>query len=222
MLISILTGLLAGSLHVIGGADHLVGITPMVLRQPRLALRAGMAWGLGHSGGVVFLALVAIFLKDFTDLHLMSFMAEFVVGITLLMAGFITIKKSLGLNIHTHEHVHRDGSTHTHMHLHFMGQRKHLRHTHAATSLGLLHGVAGAGHLLAVLPAFALPTFGAFAYVAAYLLGSVVAMGVVVIAISFATMKVGKKALPFLFGFTGWVSVFTGFFWIYRTSGMIF
>ena len=51
-----------------------------------------------------------------------------------------------------------------HIHLHFLGRKKHKRHTHAATGLGVLHGLAGTSHFLAVIPALALPPVGAFFY----------------------------------------------------------
>ena len=57
LLISLLTGFAAGAVHVVGGADHLVAMTPFSLRQPVAALRSGLAWGAGHSIGVVVLAI---------------------------------------------------------------------------------------------------------------------------------------------------------------------
>ena len=113
-------------------------------------------------------------------------------------------------------------SKHQHFHLHLRGRKKHTSHSHASTSLGLLHGIAGASHLLAVIPALALPTFGAFLYLLFYLLGSVFAMGAVISAMSLATLRVGQKAIPLVFAFTGGLSVFTGLFWIQKTSDYIF
>ena len=63
LLICLLTGFAAGAVHVVGGADHLVAMTPFSLRQPVAALRSGLAWGAGHSIGVVVLGLAAIGLK---------------------------------------------------------------------------------------------------------------------------------------------------------------
>ena len=102
--------------------------------------------------------------------------------------------------------------------MHYLGQKKHNRHTHAATTLGLLHGLAGASHLLAVIPALALPFMGAISYMAAYLIGSIIAMGVFVIAVSFASLNAGRRALPLIIGSTGGMSVVTGCFWIHRTA----
>ncbi len=217
MLISTLTGLIAGALHVVSGADHLVAIAPSSMGHPRSALKNGWAWGLGHSTGVLVLSLLAILIKDLAPLEKFSYFAELSVGIALLVVGALAIRTALGLSIHVHSHGHGDDE-HTHLHLHLWGRAQHSRHHHAATSLGLLHGLAGASHLVAAIPALALPPLGGIAYLAAYLLGSMVAMSTVVLVISLATFRAGRKALPLIFGFTGGLSLVTGFFWIHRTS----
>ena len=218
MLISVITGIAAGAIHVVGGVDHLVAMTPAALRNPRVAFSNGLAWGIGHSTGVLILSLIAVFLKDLAFVKQMSSLAEFIVGIGLLVVGGLAIRTALGLNIHTHKHNHADGQQHDHLHLHFRGKQKHSRHSHQATSIGILHGLAGGSHLLAVFPALALPPIAAFVYMTSYLLGSVLTMGAFLLAISFATMRVGRNAFPMLIGFAGGLSVVTGIFWLRNTS----
>mgnify|MGYP001160910855 CR=1 FL=1 len=221
MLISILTGILAGAIHVIGGPDHLLAIAPAAFQKPRLALRNGLAWGVGHSTGIISLSVLAIFLKDLAHIQRMSFLAEFFVGVILLVLGVVAIKTSLGLKIHTHKHNHGLKDSHQHLHLHFRGNKKHYRHSHAATSLGVLHGFAGATHLLVIIPALALPPIGAFIYMFSYILGSIFAMTFVTVAMSLATLKAGQKVLPLIMRTTGILSVLTGSFWIQRTSSFL-
>ncbi len=218
MLISIFTGITAGALHVVAGADHLVAIAPVALSRPRRAFRDGLAWGVGHSAGVLFFSCIAILFKDLVHIQRMSSLAELTVGIALLVVGAFAIRTSFGLNIHTHSHQHEGGLAHKHVHLHVRGRKKHNPHHHAATSIGLLQGLAGGSHLLAVIPALALPPIGAITYMFSYLLGSVVAMGAVVLAMSLAALKIGQKALPLIIGLTGGISVLTGFFWIHKIS----
>ena len=222
MLISLLTGFAAGAVHVVGGADHLVAMTPFSLRQPVAALRAGLAWGAGHSVGVVVLALAAIGLKDLVHIEAMSAWAEFLVGVALLLVGALAVRTAFGLKLHSHEHHHNDASIHRHLHLHVRGQSNHRRHAHAASGLGLLHGLAGASHLLAVIPALALPPLGAFAYLLAYLGGSIAAMAAVVCTLSFLTLRSGARVLPLLVGCTGVLSIATGAFWLQKTSAVVF
>ena len=217
MLISIITGIAAGSLHVVGGADHLIAMAPSGIRHPKFAFRNGLAWGLGHSAGVLILSVLAILIKDFTNIQKMSTFAEFCVGLTLLVAGVLAIRTSLGLSIHTHKHNHENGYMHNHIHIHFFGRRKHFVHNHAATSLGVLHGLAGASHLLAVIPALALPTLEAIFYMAAYLLGTILTMGAFLSAISLAYIRIGARYLPLFVGSTGLISVITGIVWMQRS-----
>ncbi len=219
MLISIFTGIAAGVLHVIGGADHLVSIAPSVLRRrPGSALRIACAWGVGHSAGVLILSLIAILVKDLTPIERISSFAEFCVGIVLLVIGVVAVRTSLGLNIHSHRHVHEDGSVHEHVHLHLLGDQKHIKHPHASTTLGILHGLAGASHLLAVIPALALPPSEAILFMIAYLLATVSTMSIIVLVISYASVNTGLRFMPFLVGSTGFISILVGCFWIQKTS----
>ena len=222
MLISVLTGFAAGAVHVVGGADHLVAMAPFSLRKPWPAMRAGLAWGAGHSTGVVVLALVAIAFKDLTHIEAMSAWAEFLVGVALLVVGVLAVRTAFGLELHSHEHRHDGVETHQHLHLHVRGQSNHRRHAHAASGLGLLHGLAGASHLLAVIPALALPPLAAVGYLVAYLCGSIGAMLAVVAVVSLLTFRSGARFLPWLVGGTGALSIFTGAIWLQRTSSALF
>ena len=98
-MISVLTGFAAGAVHVVGGADHLVAMAPFSLRKPLPALRAGLAWGAGHSAGVVLLALISIGLKDLVHVETMSSWAEFLVGVALLVVGALAVRTAFGLEI---------------------------------------------------------------------------------------------------------------------------
>jgi len=222
MLISLLTGFAAGAAHVVGGADHLVAMAPFSIDRPWRAIRSGLAWGAGHTVGVVVLALVALFVKDLAPVEAMSAWAEFLVGLSLLVVGTLAVRTAFGLELHTHEHRHGGEPQHRHLHLHVRGQQDHRRHVHAASGLGLLHGLAGASHLLAVIPALALPTHGAIAYLVAYLAGSVAAMLIVVTSLSLLSMTRGARLLPLFVGVTGALSIATGAIWLQKTSAVVF
>ena len=224
LLISVLTGLAAGAVHVVGGADHLVAMAPFSLNRPLAACRSALAWGAGHSAGVIVLALIAIGIKDLAHVEAMSSWAEFLVGVALLVVGALAVRTAFGLELHSHSHSHShsdSSKTHQHLHLHVRGQSNHRRHVHAASGLGLLHGLAGASHLLAVIPALALPAHAAAGYLIAYLVGSIGAMFSVVAAVSLLTQRSGARLLPFLVGGTGALSIVTGAIWLQKTSGVL-
>ena len=117
MLIVILTGILAGFVHVVSGADHLIAMAPSSITSPKFAIRNSLSWGLGHSSGVVVLAVIGIFIKDITSLDKFSNFAEFFVGISLLTVGVFAVRNSLNLDFHSHSHQH-NGVAHNHLHFH--------------------------------------------------------------------------------------------------------
>ncbi len=171
---------------------------------------------------MVLLAVISIGLKDLVQLETMSSWAEFLVGVALLVVGALAVRTAFGLELHTHEHHHEGDQPHQHLHLHVRGQSNHRRHAHAASGLGLLHGLAGASHLLAVIPALALPPVAALSYLVAYLCGSIAAMVAVVAVVSFLTLRSGARLLPWLVGGTGALSIVTGAIWLQKTSAAIF
>ena len=212
------TGLIAGVIHVISGADHLIAMAPSSITNPKLALKNGLFWGLGHSSGVIVLSIFAIFIKDITHINKFSTFAEFLVGISLLIIGTIAIKNSFKFNIHNHQHEHHNGITHKHFHYHKNRDKRHNRHSHALTSLGILHGLAGGSHLIAVIPALALPIQEALGYLIAYLIGSSIIMIFFTYLVSLSTMKAGQEFIKKLFAFAGGLSFAMGLFWVQKSS----
>ena len=219
MQVVILTGILAGFIHVVSGADHLIAMAPSSITSPKIAARNSISWGLGHSSGVIFLAFLAIFIKDITPLSKFSNFAEFLVGISLLIVGFFAIRNSLHLNLHSHSHQH-NGVAHHHLHFHSEDQKKHNKHSHALTGLGLLHGLAGGSHFLAVLPALALPLTSACFYLISYLIGSLISMNLFTCLISFTTFKASQKFIKRLIALAGGLSFSMGLFWIQRSASV--
>jgi len=217
----ILTGMVAGFVHVVSGADHLIAMAPAVINNPQKALKNSFSWGLGHSSGVIFLALLAIFIKDIAPLNKFSNIAEFLVGISLLIVGVFAIKNSFQLSIHSHSHKHENGIAHHHFHFHVKEQLIYFKHSLALTGLGLLHGLAGGSHFLAVLPALALPLTSAFLYLISYLIGSLISMNLFTCLISFTTFKASQRFIKRLIALAGGLSFSLGLFWIQK-SGAVF
>ncbi len=178
---AILTGLVAGIIHVWSGPDHLAAIAPLaVRRKPGNSWMPGIRWGLGHSAGVAVIGLLSLWLRDFLPLQRLSNWGERCVGVMLLAIGFWALRKAFKVHAHEHEH---DGSRHLHMHAHHQHvahekPQAHSHHTHAAFGIGTLHGLAGSSHLLGVLPALAFPSRAqALGYLVAFGAGTVVSMG---------------------------------------------
>ena len=179
-MISVLTGLVAGAVHVVSGPDHLTAVAPLAVHRPRRGWLPGLRWGLGHSAGVALVGLLSLWLRDLIPVDLLSSWGERLVGVMLFGIGLWALRGALKHNVHTHEHEH-DGDRHVHFHTH---GHKHAHdrenahhHTHAAFGIGTLHGLAGSSHFLGVLPALAFPTkLQAASYLLAFGIGTVVAM----------------------------------------------
>lgn len=104
---------------------------------------------------------------------------------------------------HAHEHAHAPGRPHDRAAPH--------RHRYGALGFGVLHGAAGGGHLLGVLPSLALPTAGAALYLSVYLGGAVLTMS------AFALVcgrLVPAPAVPRVLCGAGLLAVSVGLFWI--------
>lgn len=181
-MISVVTGLVAGAIHVVSGPDHLAAVAPFAAESRRKAWEVGLRWGVGHAGGVMFIGLLSLLLRDWLPLDAISAWSERLVGVALIGIGLWGVRRALNGRVHTHKHEH-GGQPHVHIHAH-AGATAHTheqvvehRHTHAAFAVGTLHGVAGSAHFLGVLPALAFPTLTeAVWYLSAYGAGTVAAM----------------------------------------------
>ena len=154
-MLALLSGLSAGALHVVSGPDHLVAMGPLSLERPDRGALLGASWGAGHGGGVIVLALLALLLRSRFDFLAVSAQAELLVGFLLIAMGIWGFR---------HRHGHRSPRAH---------------YPRAAFAVGLLHGTAGAGHLLGVLPTLGLEQSRAVGYLVAYLLAAIATMSAV-------------------------------------------
>lgn len=178
---ALITGLAAGAAHVVTGPDHLAALAPIAVDRPLKALGLGLRWGLGHGVGVVALGGLGIVARGFVDVDAISAWSEFIVGFMLVAMGLWALRRASRMVIHTHGHTH-EADDHAHLHVHASPDQHdsaaHRGHSHAAFFVGLLHGAAGTGHLLGVLPSLALPPAEAAVYLGAYFVAAVGAMGV--------------------------------------------
>ena len=178
-MISVFTGLMAGTFHVLSGPDHLAAVAPLATRGHRHAWVTGLRWGLGHSTGVILVGLLSLLLRDLLPIDLISGWSERLVGVLLIGIGLWGLRKTFSRQLHAHEHVHGD-ERHLHLHLHAPREKHNVlvhQHTHAAFGIGTLHGLAGSSHFLGVLPALAFhDTLEAVSYLVFYGLGTIIAM----------------------------------------------
>lgn len=178
-MIAVISGLIAGTVHVWTGPDHFAAIAPLAVRRARPAMKSGIRWGLGHSAGVALVGLLSLWLRDLLPVDLLSTWGERLVGVMLLGIGAWALRKTFKVHAHEHEH---SGSRHIHMHAHHghaahETSSAHEHHSHAAFGIGVLHGLAGSAHIFGVLPVLALPTrIQALGYLGAFAAGTIISM----------------------------------------------
>ena len=220
-MIAVITGLIAGTVHVLTGPDHLTAIAPLAVRRPVRSWVPGVRWGVGHSAGVGAVGLLSLWLRDLLPVDLLSTWGERLVGVMLFGIGLWALRRALKQNVHTHEHEH-DGDRHVHFHVHghhtAHDEPSAHRHTHAAFAIGTVHGLAGSSHFLGVLPILALPnTTQAVAYLIAFGFGTVFAMALFSWGIGCVASRCaanGVRVYRGLMGFCAASAMAVGCFWV--------
>jgi hypothetical protein len=180
----VLTGMVAGLVHVVSGPDHLAAVAPLAVREHRDSWRSGARWGIGHSAGVALVGVLGFALRESLPLDRISAWSERLVGVMLIGIGLWALRRVLQVEVHAHRHEH-GGSEHDHVHFHGPGHEHAAPaahgagkgHPHAAFGIGTLHGLAGSSHFLGVLPTLALPDWmSAGGYLLGFAGGTVLAM----------------------------------------------
>ena len=192
----LITGALAGVVHVLSGPDHLAAVAPMAVDARRRGWVSGWTWGFGHASGVVFVAVLAVVLRDvLPSIDLISAWSERIVGAALIAVGLWALRRSTRIGSAPHTH-----GVMSHRHLYLQEGPAWLRrlgHAHASFCLGVLHGVAGSSHFFGVLPALALPSLTAsLLYITAFGAGTIAAMTAFAAAVGTAAVRLPHGILP--------------------------
>ena len=233
-MVGLITGIVASMAHVITGPDHLAAVTPLAIDSRKKSWIIGLSWGIGHTTGMLIIGGLFILLKGLLPVDKISAHSEVLVGIMLIIIGLWAIRRILKKkppHQHVHPHIHITPKFMVHIHSHeHNDQPDHLHehkknwHQNAGTALlvGIVHGFSGFSHLLAVLPALALPsTAAAVYYLTGFAIGTVLTMVMVTLILgTIAYHSSLKKKSNFLFGFSlsgGILAVVIGIFWIFRS-----
>ena len=219
VLAAALVGRLAGGIHVFAGADHLAAVAPLAARGRGVAWRAGFRWGLGHAAGVTIVGAAAIALEDVLPVEALTSWSERVVGVVLIAIGvwagtraLAALRSDRETADHVHDHAHGHGEApHGHGH-------RHLHDARAALAVGIVHGTAGGGHILGILPALALPTRAAAgAYLSAFGIGTIAAMTLFASVVGLAgrgATRGGRRVYASLVGACAAGSIAVGVWWL--------
>jgi len=218
----LLTALVLGAVHSVE-PDHLAAVSAFVLRRPnrRAAIGYGLRWGLGHAAIILLLGSAIVLLRlqvgDAAGAWL-----ERAVGLSLVLLGAWVL--ATARTLHAHVHRHAGGPEHVHLHAHptavpHDAARAH-EHRHAATAMGLLHGLAGTAPAVALIPLARMESpLLAAGYLAAFGAGTAAAMALyAMFAGALAARAAERSALAgrVLARFAGVGSLLVGLWWLVR------
>lgn len=82
-----LTGLSLGLIHVLAGPDHLSALAALAVGTSYKSFMLGFRWGLGHSTGLIVVAIVFIALKGDLDLRKLGRYCDTLVGLFMITLG---------------------------------------------------------------------------------------------------------------------------------------
>ena len=100
--LALLAGLAAGFFHVLAGPDHLAAVAPIVADDDRVAWRAGLSWGLGHTAGVVLVGALLVAFRELLPIAALSAWSERLVGVALVAVGLWGLWRARAPHVHRH------------------------------------------------------------------------------------------------------------------------
>jgi len=224
----LIMGLLAATIHVFTGPDHLAAVTPLVFDTQKKHWKIGFSWGIGHILGMLMIGVLFYFFKDLIDVESFSKYSEKFVGFILIGLGiwaFYRIKHKK--HSHKHPHIHRQNQSEILVHIH---KHEHTddAHTHrheevqssnlyTAVGVGTIHGFAGIAHFLLFLPVLGFKTKQASVL---YMLGFSIGIVFSMLSYTFVIGKLQNKssADSFLRNFQFWsgiLAIAVGVYWIF-------
>ncbi len=211
-----LSALVLGTAHALE-PDHMAAVTTFVVRRPRPLQAAGFGarWALGH-GAAIFVVGVALLLAGQAIPDSWTSILDRLVGVAMIGLGTWTVASARAL--HGHAHTHPDGTRHAHIHSHAHGQSH--QHGHTVTAVGMLHGLAGTGPAVALIPLVSLRSTGQGALYL-FLFGVGTAAGMAAYALIAGTVAgrlagISDRVARGVTMFAGVFAVAVGIFWIVR------
>jgi len=215
--LSLLTALVAGFAHALE-ADHMAAVTAFVARQPRpaQALGFGVRWAVGHSLAIIGVG-GALILLDVRVPPGLERALEFGIGAMLVGIGVWLLGGVLHRHRYSaaHAEAHREARPHGHPHADHGG--------HATTLVGVAHGLAGTGALVALVPVVLISSpWLAGGYLVLFGVGTVVAMGLYALVAGYLFHRAGDR-FPALGGvlrvLTALATLAIGGVWMWAAAG---
>ena len=232
-MLTLISGIFASMAHVVTGPDHLAAVTPLAISSRKKSWAIGFSWGIGHVAGMILLGLLFLLFKDILPVESISQHSAFFVGILLIMIGswaIFRMRTTLRIKDHAHLHFHEEPYIYLHTHPHHHEQLHEHTHVHntpvrkqclTALGIGIVHGLAGFSHLIAILPSLAFPSQQeTIIYLIGFSGGTIATMILVTIPLGMLTQWFeASKKIKLLSWFTisgGLLAILVGIIWLTR------
>jgi len=220
----LIAGIVASSIHVFSGPDHLAAVTPIVVETEKKAWKIGLSWGFGHISGMLLIGILFLFFNNMIPLEEISSSSEQLVGVVLIAIGiwsfYLLIKDK---RKYTHIHSEEKPFVHSHSVHHFEDS-----HTHSKTinqniftsfGIGIIHGLAGIAHLILLIPIVSFKTSEGINYVIGFAIGTLIAMTLYTFILGSLTNFTRQKNKTRLFRgirlTSGIIAVLVGMYWLF-------
>ena len=229
-MIQFISGLIASSLHVLSGPDHLAAVTPLAIESKKKAWVVGVFWGIGHLLGMLLIGGLFMLFRDLIPVEKISMYSEQLVGIVLIGLGLWAILKVFLKPAKSHKHPHYHTEPEPHVHIHSHQHHDEFIHDHAhkklqrqtnitALGIGTLHGFAGISHFLLILPTLALPSlYDAAMYLTGFGAGTVAAMAIYAFLLGWFSARTSKAPGHRIFNILrisgGVIAILVGIYWL--------
>ena len=226
------TGFSFGLLHVLAGPDHLSALAALSVGSSWRAFNLGFRWGIGHSSGLVGVAAIFIYLKGEMNLILLEKYCDTFVGIFMIALGCYGVlgalkiyreKKMKREEVHFSSSFENIGAEEYSSimdikWLPFIDMHEPITQRLVSFLIGLLHGVAGPGGILGVLPAVEMKNLrSSCIYLGSFIIASTLSMGTFASLYGEITKRLGSTTETMELGlsvFSSFLSLMVGVVWL--------
>lgn len=215
--IPIIAGIIASSLHVLSGPDHLAAVTPMAIDAQSKVWRIGFSWGFGHLVGMLLIGLLFLLFQDAIPVESISEYSEQLVAFVLIGIGLWSLYKIFYQKNKSRPHLAISEVVNTNEKQHSELSKRGIQiKKNYAFSIGVLHGLAGVAHFLLLLPALGFVSqFESLQYILGFAFGTLIAMSVY----TYLLGKINKDnpifSLKILRILGGAFALVVGIYWLY-------
>lgn len=219
-------GALFGVLHILTGPDHIAAMVTISAKKGIKAFFIGAQWGLGHSAGL--LIIFCILLTVDHGILDKTYIAEWIVGVFLIFIGFLGFyrthryhkKQKLLANLRDLEDLEDSENIDNSAIVPYWQNpeaSKYILNKYNILSLitGILHGLAGPGGVLGVLPAILIQDKSkSAAYLGTFCATGIITMGSFSALWGELSKRVGQNFGTIILGTSSLLSVIIGCLWI--------